>query len=69
MQQPALKMAARQGQVGVAAAIEATRLEEATQIEEWGLVEGGHDIDYSDLKARDLPSLVQPAAEMCSAHC
>ena len=47
-----MMLAMRQGRMGVAAAIDATRLEEATQIEEWGLVEGGHDIDHSDLKAR-----------------
>ena len=39
-----------QGRLGVAEAVDAARLEEAAQIEEWGLVEGGHDIDISDLK-------------------
>ncbi len=48
-------LAMRQGRMGVDAAIDATRLEEATQIEEWGLVEGGHDIDHSDLKVRVHP--------------
>lgn len=42
--------------MGVAAAVDAARLEEAAQIEEWGLVEGGHDIDLSDLKARPDPN-------------
>ena len=46
-----------QGRMGISEAIDAARLEEAVQIEEWGLVEGGHDIDLSDLKARpDLPA-------------
>lgn len=43
--------------MGISEAIDAARLEEAVQIEEWGLVEGGHDIDLSDLKAcPDLPA-------------
>lgn len=33
-------------------AIRAARVEEDFQIEEWGLVEGGHDIDIADAKAR-----------------
>lgn len=36
----------------MAEAVDAARLEEAAQIEEWGLVEGGHDIDISDIKVR-----------------
>ena len=39
-----------QGRLSVAEAVDAARLEEAAQIEEWGLVEGGHDIDISDIK-------------------
>lgn len=43
---------ALQGQVSVHDAIEAARLEESYQMEEWGLVEGGHDIDIADMKVR-----------------
>lgn len=35
----------------VAQAIEAARLEEESQIETWGLVEGGHDLDRANIKA------------------
>ena len=41
-----------QGQLKVHDAIEAARLEEDYQMEEWGLVEGGHDIDIADMKVR-----------------
>ena len=33
-------------------ALRGARVEETFQIEEWGLVEGGHDIDIADTKAR-----------------
>lgn len=38
--------------LGVEAAVAAARLEEDKQIEEWGFVEGGHDIDIADLRVR-----------------
>ena len=38
--------------IGLYEALEAARLEEDHQIAEWGLVEGGHDIDLSDIKVR-----------------
>ena len=41
-----------QGRLSVADALEAARVEEDFQIEEWGLVEGGHDIDIADARAR-----------------
>lgn len=41
-----------QGRLTVQEAIDAARLEEAYQIEEWGLVEGGHDIDIADICVR-----------------
>ena len=41
-----------QGQLTVHDAIDAARLEESFQMEEWGLVEGGHDIDIADMKVR-----------------
>jgi len=33
-------------------AIAAARVEEEAQIEEWGLVEGGHDLDQLDIRVR-----------------
>ncbi|MED6181209.1 hypothetical protein PIB30_017406 [Stylosanthes scabra] len=33
-------------------AIELTRLEEDFQVERWGLVEGGHDVDIADLRVQ-----------------
>lgn len=64
-----------QGRLGVAEAVDAARLEEAAQIEEWGLVEGGHDIDISDIKVQSCCSLTcqhvshnpPPAPARCSA--
>ena len=41
-----------QGRLTVQEAVDAARLEEAYQIEEWGLVEGGHDIDIADICVR-----------------
>lgn len=41
-----------QGRLGVAGALEAARVEEDFQIDRWGLVEGGHDIDIADASAR-----------------
>lgn len=40
------------GRVSVADAIAVARLEESAQIAQWGLVEGGHDVDIADLKVR-----------------
>lgn len=39
-------------QLGVTDAIEAARLEEEHQIAEWGLVEGGHDVDRANLSVQ-----------------
>lgn len=33
-------------------AVEASRLEEDAQMEQYGLVEGGHDVDIADLRTR-----------------
>lgn len=41
-----------QGHLGVHDAITAARLEETFQMDEWGLVEGGHDIDIADMQVR-----------------
>ena len=40
------------GNIGVEEAIIASRLEEDIQMERWGLVEGGHDIDIADVRVR-----------------
>ncbi|KAK9811463.1 hypothetical protein WJX72_004319 [[Myrmecia] bisecta] len=45
-------LAVMHGKMGVQDAIAAARLEEAWQVEEWGLVEGGHDIDMADISVR-----------------
>lgn len=41
-----------QGHLGIHDAIVAARLEETYQMDEWGLVEGGHDIDIADMQVR-----------------
>lgn len=41
-----------QGRLSVAGALEAARVEEDHQIMNWGLVEGGHDVDIADAAAR-----------------
>jgi ATP synthase F1 complex assembly factor 2 len=47
------------GRVSPAAAVAAARLEEAFQIEDWGAVEAGHDLDAADLGTRvAAPSLL-----------
>lgn len=45
-------MATAAGRLGVQEALRAARLEEDQQIAEWGLVEGGHDVDIADLRMR-----------------
>lgn len=45
-------MALIRGAVDVEQAMKAARVEEDFQIDEWGLVEGGHDIDAADIKVR-----------------
>ncbi|XP_010555916.1 PREDICTED: ATP synthase mitochondrial F1 complex assembly factor 2 [Tarenaya hassleriana] len=40
------------GKLQIEDAIELTRLEEDSQVDKWGLVEGGHDIDIADLKVQ-----------------
>ena len=52
----------------MAEAVDAARLEEAAQIEEWGLVEGGHDIDISDIKVSILLRLSIPARQHVPHH-
>jgi ATP synthase F1 complex assembly factor 2 len=40
------------GVIDVEQARAAARVEEDFQIEEWGLVEGGHDVDLADIRIR-----------------
>ncbi|KAK9869045.1 hypothetical protein WJX84_007544 [Apatococcus fuscideae] len=47
-----LGFAVLKGQLKVKDAVAAARLEEEWQMQEWGLVEGGHDIDIADINVR-----------------
>ncbi|XP_020249905.1 ATP synthase mitochondrial F1 complex assembly factor 2, partial [Asparagus officinalis] len=40
------------GKLGIEEAIELIRLEEDLQVDGWGLVEGGHDVEIADLKVQ-----------------
>ncbi|KNA25182.1 hypothetical protein SOVF_009000 [Spinacia oleracea] len=40
------------GRLQIEEAIELIRLEEDLQVDKWGLVEGGHDVDVADLKVQ-----------------
>ncbi|KAL2529062.1 ATP12 protein-related [Forsythia ovata] len=40
------------GRLDIEQAIELIRLEEDLQVDRWGLVEGGHDVDIADLKVQ-----------------
>lgn len=40
------------GKLEIEEAVELTRLEEDIQVDRWGLVEGGHDIDIADLRVQ-----------------
>ncbi|KAF7801567.1 ATP synthase mitochondrial F1 complex assembly factor 2 [Senna tora] len=40
------------GRLQIEEAIELTRLEEDLQMDRWGLVEGGHDVDIADLRVQ-----------------
>lgn len=40
------------GRVGYEDAVWAARVEEEFQIDLWGMVEGGHDIDRADMRVR-----------------
>lgn len=53
-----LAAALLRGHIGPAEALAAARLEEDFQVEEWGRVEAGHDLDEADLRSRVFaPSL------------
>ena len=44
--------AAAQRKLSMEQALQAARLEEEFQIEGWGLVEGGHDLDQANARVR-----------------
>lgn len=46
------------GRLGIEEAIELIRLEEDLQVDSWGLVEGGHDVDIADLKVQIASAVV-----------
>ncbi|XP_078171570.1 ATP12 protein-like protein [Carex rostrata] len=46
------------GRLGIEEAIELIRLEEDHQVDRWGLVEGGHDVDIADLKVQISAAVV-----------
>ncbi|GJX02258.1 ATP synthase mitochondrial F1 complex assembly factor 2 [Tanacetum coccineum] len=47
-----ISIAIFRGRLQIDEAIELIRLEEDMQVEKWGLVEGGHDLDVADLKVQ-----------------
>ncbi|XP_058762564.1 uncharacterized protein LOC131635944 [Vicia villosa] len=47
-----IAIAVVQGKLQIEEAIELIRLEEDLQVDKWGLVEGGHDIDVADLRVQ-----------------
>ncbi|XP_021771240.1 ATP synthase mitochondrial F1 complex assembly factor 2-like [Chenopodium quinoa] len=47
-----ISIAIIRGKLQLGEAIELIRLEEDLQVDKWGLVEGGHDIDIADLKVQ-----------------
>ncbi|KAL3346976.1 hypothetical protein AABB24_025417 [Solanum stoloniferum] len=46
------------GRLGIEEAIELIRLEEDLQVDNWGLVEGGHDVDIADLRVQIASAVV-----------
>ncbi|KAL5994736.1 hypothetical protein ACLOJK_024789 [Asimina triloba] len=47
-----ISIAIFRGRLQIEEAIELIRLEEDLQVDQWGLVEGGHDVDIADLKVQ-----------------
>ncbi|OAY71441.1 ATP synthase mitochondrial F1 complex assembly factor 2 [Ananas comosus] len=47
-----IPLAIFRGRLGIEEAIDLIRLEEDLQVDRWGLVEGGHDVDIADLKVQ-----------------
>ncbi|XP_048492261.1 uncharacterized protein LOC104883310 [Beta vulgaris subsp. vulgaris] len=46
------------GRLQIEEAVELIRLEEDLQVDKWGLVEGGHDVDLADLKVQIASAVV-----------
>ncbi|XP_014500159.1 ATP synthase mitochondrial F1 complex assembly factor 2 [Vigna radiata var. radiata] len=46
------------GKLQIEEAIELIRLEEDSQVDRWGLVEGGHDVDIADLRVQISSAIV-----------
>lgn len=46
------------GHLSIEKAIELIRLEEDLQVDRWGLVEGGHDVDIADLRVQISSAVV-----------
>jgi len=53
-----IALAAIRGHLGTKDVLKVARIEEDYQIEQWGLVEGGHDIDIADFHVRVAAPLV-----------
>lgn len=53
-----IPLAIFRGRIGIEEAIELVRLEEDVQVDRWGLVEGGHDIDIADLQVQISSAVV-----------
>ncbi|KAL8151023.1 hypothetical protein V2J09_020831 [Rumex salicifolius] len=53
-----ISIALYRGRLQIDEAIELIRLEEDVQIDKWGLVEGGHDVDLADLKVQISSAVV-----------
>ena len=53
-----IAFAALKGNLSIADILKAARVEEDFQVENWGLVEGGHDMDIADLKVKISSAVV-----------
>ncbi|KAG4940540.1 hypothetical protein JHK87_044411 [Glycine soja] len=54
-----------QGKLQIEEAIELIRLEEDSQVDRWGLVEGGHDVDIADLRVQVSSAIVFLGLSRC----
>ncbi|KAK7395743.1 hypothetical protein VNO78_16310 [Psophocarpus tetragonolobus] len=53
------------GRLQIEEAIELIRLEEDFQVDKWGLVEGGHDVDIADLRVQISSAIVFLSLSRC----
>ncbi|RDX78445.1 ATP synthase mitochondrial F1 complex assembly factor 2, partial [Mucuna pruriens] len=56
------------GKLEIEEAIELIRLEEDFQVDRWGLVEGGHDVDIADLRVQISSALPWPPKHALNYH-